>query len=143
MPKLQNRFFVIVGIIALIILLIAAAAASPKTVQKPQATPTPDPAVTPAPTTLSFTVKPGIGLNTVTVTNQNTGATIILTAPDLPITFNFQNGDTLTFKITPSEGYKFNAWIMGDGTFQNQNPYTLKATATFTMEPKFIVTGGT
>jgi hypothetical protein len=129
-------------IITVIVLVVAASnSGSSKPVVKPNPTPTlnPNPTPTPAPTTLSFTVKAGAGILTVLVTNQNSGAKITLTPQDLPASFNFKTGDTLTFKVNANEGYIFNAWIFGDGTFQSQNPYSIKASGSFTMEAKFLM----
>jgi heme/copper-type cytochrome/quinol oxidase subunit 2 len=139
--NLKTRFFIFLAAIALLVIIIVAAAASPKAPSTPKPTPTP-PGSTPTetpPTTLSFTVKAGAGINTVTVTNQNTGAVITLTIADLPATFNFKKGDTLTFKVTANDGYHFNAWVFNDGTFQSQNPYSIKASASFTMEAHFLM----
>jgi len=130
-------FIIVVAIILFVIIVIAAV--SPKTAPTPKPTPTPQVTVIPTPATLSFTLKSGIGIDTVKVTNQKTGATITLTPADLPATFNFTSGDTLAFSVTAQEGYRFNAWVFGDGTFQSQNPYTIKASATFTMEARFLM----
>lgn len=137
----KPKFFVFVIIVALIIIFVAAVAFSPKTAPKPTPTPTPIPTVTPVPqpTTLSFTVKSGVGVESIKVTNQNTGATIMLISPDLPATYTCTKGDTLSFNVTAQTGYHFNAWVFTDGTFQSQNPYTIKATSTFTMEAHFLM----
>ena len=140
MPVLAKRFWIFV--LAAFVLLILIIGAVSSTGQKPVVKPTPTPSMptpTPVPTTLSFTVKAAAGINTVTVTNQNSGATIILTAADLPVTFNFKNGDTLTFKVSANSGYTFNAWVFGDGTFQNRNPYMIKPVGSFTMEARFLM----
>lgn len=143
MPVVAKRFWIFIGIILFIVFIVAAVAAAPKNVALPKTTPTPDPnataAPTPPPTTLSFTVKAGAGISTVTVTNQNTGAIATLTIADLPATYNFKNGDTLTFKVVPSTGYNFNFWALNDGTFQSQNPYTLKPTDSITLEAHFLM----
>jgi len=147
MPKLQPRFFVIVGVIFILALLAVAVLATPPATQKPKPTPTPtptiDPNATPVPTrppaTLSFTIKAGAGINTVIVTNQNTAAIATLTITDLPATYNFKNGETLTFKVTPSTGYRFNFWALNDGTFQSQNPYTIKPASSITLDAHFLM----
>ena len=136
----QFWIFALIIFIAIIVVSGLIASSGQKPVVKPTPTPTPSmPTPTPVPTTLSFTVKAAAGINTVTVTNQNSGATIILTAADLPVTFNFKNGDTLTFKVSANEGYTFNAWVFGDGTFQNRNPYMIKPVGSFTMEARFLM----
>jgi hypothetical protein len=132
--KLKNRFYLIVGAIILfsIIGIVALVSSGNKSASKPSATSVP----TAAP--LSFTVSADIGIDTIEVTNLNTGATIILTTTDLPATYTFTRSDTLTFNVTAKSGYVFNAWVFGDMTFQSDNPYTIKATSTFTMEAKFL-----
>jgi hypothetical protein len=145
MPVVAKRFYFIVFAIILSVIIIVAAVSNSAAPVKPKPIPTPTVAPvtpippTPPPVTLSFTVKAGAGIETVTVTNQNSGATITLTPSDLPATFNFKNGDTLTFKVKPGDGYIFNAWIFGDGTFQSRNPYSIKAVSSFTMESKFLM----
>jgi hypothetical protein len=141
----SKRFYLIVGVIALIVILGVAAAANSAVPKKIKPTPTPTPitiipTATPGPpATLSFTIKATTGLAKVTVTNQNSGATITLTAADLPATFNCKYGDTLTFHVTPQTGYRFNAWVFGDNTFQSQNPYSTKITYSFQMEARFLM----
>jgi hypothetical protein len=143
MPVLAKRFYLIVAIILLAVLIGSAIAFAPKSAKpKPTVTPTPSPTVQPTlgpPPTLAFTIKSSVGVDSITVTNQNSGATITLKGADLPATFNGKYGDTLTFKVTPATGYRFNAWIFGDQTFQSQNPYSIKLTYAFTMEAKFLM----
>jgi hypothetical protein len=149
MARLQPRFFLIVGSIIFIIIIIAGVVVSNTGPKTPAATPTPTPTITPLPTippvtvaptpkTLTFTVASGIGINTVKVTNQNTGASINLIPADLPSSFKFSRGDTLTFTVIANIGYTFNAWVLGDGTFQSQNPYTVKPTTDITLEAHFL-----
>jgi hypothetical protein len=135
-----KRFYLIVLSLILIGFIVVAVAANSGS--KPVVKPTPTPTIatpTPTPAVLSFTVKAGVGIASVLVTNQNSGAKITLTPQELPATFNFRNGDTLSFKVTANPGYIFNAWVFGDSTFQSQNPYVLKATSSFTMESKFLL----
>ncbi len=146
LPVVAKRFYIFVLIGFLAIIIIAATVANSAVPSKPKTSPTPHPLVTPQPTlgpppTLSFTVKSAVGVEAITVTNQNTGATIILKGADLPATFNCKTSDTLTFKVTASTGYRFNAWVFGDSTFQSQNPYTLKVTYPLTMEARFLMDG--
>jgi hypothetical protein len=73
------------------------------------------------------TIKGTIGLDTVTITNQNTGKTIIRTAADLPYTFNFENGDTFRLNVTTLDGYKWNAWEINQSPwFAQDNPLLIK-----------------
>jgi hypothetical protein len=133
-----------IGIVfVLIIVGVAANTASNNT--KPSPTPHPTtiiPIVTPTPgppPTVSFTVKSAVGVQTVAVTNQNTGSTITLTAADLPITLNCHGGDTLTFRVSAAAGYRFNTWMFGDNQFDSHNPYSVKATYAFTLEARFLM----
>lgn len=140
--KIQKQFYIIIGVVFFIALIGGASLLnSAKPVAKP--TPTPIPQVTPTPgppPTISFTVKAAIGVHTITITNQNTGSKIVLTAAELPATYNVKYGDTVSFKVTAASGYIFNAWVFGDATFQSQNPYTTKVVYAFIMEARFLMT---
>ena len=140
MPVVKSRFYIFVAVIFLIIIiLIAAAASTASNKVKTQATPIPPPPPPPPPTVLTYTIASGVGVKTVQVTNENSGSTMTLTAMDLPATFNCKPDDTLTFKVTANSGYRFNAWLLGDGTFQSSNPYTIKAAVSFNMEARFLI----
>jgi hypothetical protein len=142
----QKRFFTFVLIILVVSFIIIGVVASSSTPTKPKPTATPHPSIAPIitptpgpPPTVSFTVKSAVGVQTVAVTNQNTGSTITLTAADLPITLNCHGGDTLTFRVTAAPGYRFNTWMFGDNQFDSHNPYSVKATYAFTLEARFLM----
>jgi hypothetical protein len=142
----QKRFFTFVLIILVVSFIIIGVVASSSTPTKPKPTATPHPSIAPIitptpgpPPTVSFTVKSAVGVQTVAVTNQNTGSTITLTAADLPITLNCHGGDTLTFRVTAAPGYRFNTWMFGDNQFDSHNPYSAKATYAFTLEARFLM----
>jgi hypothetical protein len=137
----QKRFFIFVGIILFIILIVAVAATNAAAPKKPILKPTPTPTIAPTlgpPPTVSFTVKAAVGVQTIAVTNQNTGSTMTLVPADLPITLNCKYGDTLTFKVTSAASYRFNTWMFGDSTFDNHNPLNIKVAYPFMMEARFL-----
>jgi hypothetical protein len=139
---MKPRFFIIVAVVALIVIIgIAAASNSASNAAKKAATPTPAPIIaTPAPPAIvTYTVGAAIGVQSITVTNQNRGSTLTLTAADLPKSLNCPNGDTLTFKVIATSGYRFNAWMFGDQQFDSHNPYTIKALVPFTIEARFLM----
>jgi hypothetical protein len=139
---MKPRFYLIVLVCVLVVMIVIAAAASSGNKQNAvKPTPLPTPIITPPPADLTFTVKSGVGIATVKVTDQNTGSTIILTPVDLPASFTFKNGDTITFTVTSQAGYRFNAWVLGDGSFQSQNPYSVKPVSPLTLEARFLMTG--
>jgi hypothetical protein len=142
----QKRFFTFVLIILVVSFIIIGVVASSSTPTKPKPTATPHPSIAPIitptpgpPPTVSFTVKSAVGVQTVAVTNQNTGSTITLTAADLPITLNCHGGDTLTFRVSAAAGYRFNTWMFGDNQFDSHNPYSVKALYAFTLEARFLM----
>lgn len=89
------------------------------------------------------TVTGTVGVDTVTIANQNTGKTIIRTAADLPYTFNFENGDTLRLNVTTIAGYKWNAWEINQTPwFAQDNPLLIKVTGNIEFKANCLVTGG-
>ena len=72
------------------------------------------------------TVQAEVGVESVKISNQNIGTSIIITATLLPYSFNFTSGDTLQFNVSTMPGYTFNAWVFNTGTFDNHNPLNLK-----------------
>jgi hypothetical protein len=135
----KQRFYIIVGAIAIVVIIAVAAAAANSSTQNgipnnnPQFTPTPKPEI------LTFTVSAGVGAEQIRITNLNIPATIILTQSDFPATFNCNTGDVLTFDVTPKDGYTFNAWLLDDGTWQSKNPLTWKTAGSFSMEAVFLI----
>jgi hypothetical protein len=142
LPTVQPRFWAIILVITFFVVAgVVAVASSGNKQNAVKPTPLPTPIITPPPADLTFTVKSGVGIATVKVTDQNTGSTIILTPVDLPASFTFKNGDTITFTVTSQAGYRFNAWVLGDGSFQSQNPYSVKPVSPLTLEARFLMTG--
>jgi len=133
MPFKGNRIYLLLIVIFIVAIIIIGAAAnsSPK---KPEPTPPPPP-ITPTPTTVSITINTEIGVKQITITNLNTGTSIIRRQADLPFTFQAVNGDTIRFNVQTEAGYIFNAWIFQSQTFDNHNPLTLKVTGNLEMKP--------
>ncbi len=73
-------------------------------------------------------------LDSVKVTNENTGESIDIFYNNLPETLNFAPGDVLSFNVTAKTGYTLNAWIFDDGTFSNSNPVSIKPRGTLSMD---------
>lgn len=141
---MKPRFYFILIIVGVLLVggIAAAASNASNAAKKLNATPTPAPTVaeTPGPPPIiTYTVNSAIGVQSITVTNQNRGSTLTLTAADLPKSLNCPNGDTLTFKVIPAVGYRFNAWMFGDSQFDSHNPYTIKAASAFTIEARFLM----
>jgi hypothetical protein len=92
--------------------------------------------------TYACTINAEVGLSRIIVINQNAQPieVITLTPMDLPFTFNFVEGDTLSINVTAISGYSFNAWWRDDKTFPSSNPLVIKGTRTFTITAKFIQT---
>ena len=78
-----------------------------------------------------------VGLDYIIVINENTGAQLYLLPSYLPITLNFVPNDILTFEVYSKEGYTFNAWSMDDGTWESDNPLSLKPGGSFNMHALF------
>jgi hypothetical protein len=122
----KNRFFLIVlALILLVIIVIAASLGSTrKTTVKTEGL-------------LTCTVESEIGIETITITNQNTQKNIIRSDVDLPFTFNFTAGDTLKFNVTTIAGYKWNAWLINQAPwFADNNPFTFKPTDDIVLTPQ-------
>jgi hypothetical protein len=127
--KPRTFFILVLLFIILLVAIVAGALASRKG----------DPYTFPG-KVYSVTVTGDIGVEFIKITNQNTASSCTVLGTALPFSFNCTSGDTLTFNVTAKVGFKFNAWFPNDGTFHNQNPYTLKVTAPFSMRAGFIPT---
>ena len=130
---MKTRFFVIVFAVILIGVITLAATSSRGTNTSSSVTQQrPEPK-------LKFTIQSDtIGNDYILVTNEATGARIIVTQNMLPFTANFAKGDVLTFKVFPREGYVFNAWLINDGTWESNNPLSLRPTGDFIMKAYFL-----
>ena len=135
---MKPRFYFIVGIIVLsIIVALAWAGAASNTPE------TPDPneiMPTAGPEILTFTVSGDVGIEVIKVVNLNTPgpATMRLTVADLPGTYNFNKNDVLVFNVTAKEGFTFDHWVIDDGTWQSNNPLTIKPSNSFSMIAKCL-----
>jgi hypothetical protein len=110
----KTRFMLFVGAIFLIVIIIIGAAASS-----------------------------GGRLSQVSITNQNTGKTIIRTAAELPYTFNLNKGDTIRFSITVLSDYVWNAWEMDrEPWFAQDNPLVIKVNGNIVFDANCLVRGG-
>ena len=88
------------------------------------------------------TVNGDIGIQTVNITNQNTGKSILRTASELPYSFNFTADDTLKFQVTMIQGYKWNAWEINQNPwFAQDNPFLIRTIKDLTIEANCIVEG--
>ncbi len=110
-------------------LLAVNGTAAPTPTPSPTASPKPTP--TPAPETLECTVESQSGLFNLTITN-NQGQKITRDSTDLPYTFIFKQGDTLTFEANALENSVFDAFTITNADnagllpFYSDNPVTLK-----------------
>ena len=112
----KGKIFAIIIVVAIIIALIAAVAAAPKNKQQTNQTPG----------TKVCSIIADVGVSTISINNLNTGGgVIVITAANLPYSFNFTVGDRITFNATVESGYIFNAWIFNTGTWDRHNPLTL------------------
>jgi hypothetical protein len=127
----KTRFMLFVGAIFLIVIIIIGAAASSGGRRD---TPT---------GTCTATVNGAVGLSQVSITNQNTGKTIIRTAAELPYTFNLNKGDTIRFSITVLSDYVWNAWEMDrEPWFAQDNPLVIKVNGNIVFDANCLVRGG-
>jgi len=143
MPILAKRFWIFLLLIMFIVFIIIAVVAAPhKNTVTPKVTPTPNPTVPPTPTTVSVTINSQVGMNMILFHDQNTGASMTLTAADMPWTINVKYGETITLKALSISGYVFNTWVFGDKSIASPdtNGYlTLKATESFIAEAHFLM----
>ena len=72
------------------------------------------------------------------VTNENTGATAYILPQYLPMTINFAANDILTFTVHAKPNYRFNFWILSDGTIESDNPLAIKPAKSFEMNALFM-----
>lgn len=112
--KGNRGYFIIAGII-LVILIIAIISANSGGTRK-----------TAASGKVVITIRAGIGVDNITIANLNTGTSIIKTSLNLPYSFNVTKSDSIQAIVRTADGYMFNAWEFGDGTFNNHNPFILE-----------------
>ena len=128
-----NRVYVIVFAVLFIgVIILAAVSSRGRNTSSSVTQQRPDP-------TLKFTIQSDtIGNDYILVTNEATGSKITVTQNMLPFTRNFAKGDVLTFTVEPREGYIFNAWLLDDGTWESNNPLSLRPTGDFVMKAYFL-----
>jgi len=132
MPFKGNR----IGIIAIIVFLfIAVVLVAASGGGKPSTSAT---AQRPAPKYKFTIASDSVGDDYILITNEATGAKIIITQNMMPFTANFAKDDVLTFKVTPKEGYIFNAWAIDDGTWESSNPLSVRPSGDFSMKAYFL-----
>jgi hypothetical protein len=125
---LKQRFWLILGGLALLAIIVVAASASSGSRRNQN----------PA-DLITCTVNTDIGIDKVTITNQNTGKSITKTMTDLPYTFNLTEGDTLRLNVTLTEGYVWNAWEINQYPwFAQDNPFTMKVNEAVILNPKCL-----
>lgn len=103
----------------------------------PQTSPTPTPTSTPD-TPYKFTLnKPDTGMQNINVTINADKFTFVPST--LPETFNYKQGDTITFKTATIDGYAFNYWRIDDTPAGSTNSYTItNAMGNFTVTAVFL-----
>jgi hypothetical protein len=79
-----------------------------------------------------------VGLEYITLTNENTGANIRIQPTELPFTGNFAKNDILTIEVLPKTNYAFNAWIIDDGTWESDNPLAIKPSGSLEITARLI-----
>jgi len=136
----KPQFYLIIGVVFFIAIIVAVAATYKPPPPEEPITPVDEPVVTPPPEMFTYTLKAGIGVASIKVTNQNTGAIATFMPQDLPAAYNFKNGETLTFTVTPQAGYRFNYWSLGDGTIPSSaTSYTIKPVTHLVIEAHFLM----
>ena len=108
------------------------------TIVEPTATPTP---TTPPQTPIEFTIKAGVGVKNITVT-QNSGTPFTLLPGSLPKTYIIMSGDNLKFNVAVEVDYMFNGWEFADGSLPSVvNPLIVSnVQANFTVTATTILT---
>ena len=133
---IKPRFYVIIGVIALCVIIAiaysASTAPSNKKIKESE--------------TVTITINSNIGIDRVTITNLNTGQSIVKTIIDLPFSFNVTRGDYLRIAETTQTGFQWNAWEFSPmGRFDQHNPLTFEANGDIcinnqiSMTPKCII----
>ena len=133
---MKPRFYLFVGIIILVAIVIVAAVAARNSPHPPVTEQTPTQETVSK--TFTVTVKSEAGLSSLKVINQNKVGSCIILPTNLPFSFNCTQDDIITLNATSLEGYVFNSWFRDDGTFYNQNPYTMKVSSSLVITAGFI-----
>jgi hypothetical protein len=126
--NMKQRFYLIILVITVLV-IVGIIAASSSGSKKPSTLPA---------GVCVCTINSDVGVSTMTVTNENTGKSNIITSAKLPYSFNFTSGDTITVQTTMQHGYTWNCYLKDDGTFDNSNPVHIRSTKTFSLTATFL-----
>jgi len=116
---MKTRFWIIValGIIGIIVvagLLVTQTPSSSKKVKESEV--------------VTITINYNVGIQTVEIVNQNTGAIYTATVTSLPYSFNVTRGNAIDVTVTTTPSYVWNAWTFNPvGIPFSDNPGTFKA----------------
>jgi hypothetical protein len=90
--------------------------------------------------TVTITILDSIGIDRITITNRDTGKSIVKTIVDLPYSFNCTRGDTIKLQATMQQEFQWDAWeFVQSGTFDHKNPASFKADGVICMNNKITV----
>lgn len=77
---------------------------------------------------VTITINYNVGIQTVEIINQNTGAVYTATVTSLPYSFNVTRGNAIDITVTTTPSYVWNAWTFTPvGIPYSDNPGTFKA----------------
>ena len=115
---MKPRFYIIVGVIVLCIIIAiafsASTAPSNKKIKESEV--------------VTITINYNVGIQTVEIINQNTGAVYTATVTSLPYSFNVTRGNAIDITVTTTPSYVWNAWTFTPvGIPYSDNPGTFKA----------------
>jgi len=122
---MKQRFWLIVGAILFILFIVVVAAASNTSTNQSSTQYRPDPKYK------ATITADTVGLDFIVITNENIPAQKIVLPQALPYTMNFAKDDILTFTVHTKDGYRFNSFDLGDGTFRSDNPMATKPNKNF------------
>lgn len=110
---MKTRFYLIIAVIAIgVFALIAYSASTMPSTKKVKES-----------ETVTITILDSIAVDRVTITNRDTGKSIVKTYIDLPYDFNVSRADTVKISTTMQPGYQYDAIEFKQvGTFDHKNP---------------------
>lgn len=89
---------------------------------------------------VTVTVLDSIGIDRITITNMDTGKSVIKTVIDLPFSFNCTRGDTIKTSTTMQPGFQYNAIeFIQVGQFDQHNPARFKAEGDICVNNKIVL----
>jgi hypothetical protein len=90
--------------------------------------------------TVTITILDSIAVDRVTITNRDTGKSIVKTYIDLPYAFNVSRGDTVKISTTMQYGYQYDAIEFKQvGTFDHKNPAQFVADGKICLDNKIVL----